>query len=432
MLIFVRCDIRSTLLYLTKPIDTKSQTRESIHNHQHPTMLSTISIGTDSESLQVDWRITLFGEFIQDNSTKTSTPAGPSSDPGPVDLDDLEAQPQMDLVPTETALDKAKYDYIAVFIGADYCPHCKAFAPTVKESVPALEKKKCKTIFVSNDRTKEAFQASCAKNKGIDVMPYDLEKTAYMRDLFGLKTIPALMILRNDSFASTTPVVVTNARNALPSDLKLAHFPWKKTPAASKSVSDEEEPMSMFDRIVISGKYGKWWELGHHANPSKPDEMYMDEHAVRIRAGLLNIVTWIALMNVWFWRSTNFVPILYPIVAFEFLVSANLGLGPIAPIGVLATIIASYLQPKPYWKPAKPKRFAWYIGLTLATTCLIIYLVRGNLSESVYRPLISSVAILCNIATWMESSCGFCIGCYIYNTWMVPMFNFEECSECKL
>jgi len=84
-------------------------------------------------------------------------------------------------------------------------------------------------------------------------------------------------------------------------------FPWAQEKMKSKKATriekdGEHTRISLYDRIIINGKYGKWWELGHHANPSKPDEMYMDEHAVRIRAGILNIVTWIALINIFFWK----------------------------------------------------------------------------------------------------------------------------------
>jgi len=128
---------------------------------------------------------------------------------------------------------------------------------------------------------------------------------------------------------------------------------------------------------------------------------------------------------------SQFIKVLYPIAAFEFLVSANIGLGPIAPVGVLATVIAHVLQPKPFWKPARPKRFAWYIGLTLATSCLVVFLVRDSMGIY-YRPAIGAIAATCNLATWLESSAGFCIGCFVYNTWIVPAFGLEECSECKL
>ena len=52
-------------------------------------------------------------------------------------------------------------------------------------------------IFVSNDRDADNYELSCQKVAGMDAMAYDLSKTAQMRDLFGLKTIPALMIIQN-------------------------------------------------------------------------------------------------------------------------------------------------------------------------------------------------------------------------------------------
>jgi hypothetical protein len=98
----------------------------------------------------------------------------------------------------------------------------------------------------------------------------------------------------------------------------------------------------------------------------------------------------------------------------------------------LGTLLAMKLNPEPLWKPAKPKRFAWAIGLTLASLCLTWFLIRERLGDA-YQPVITATVIACNIATWLESSCGFCLGCYIYNNYLVKWFDhLEECSECKL
>eukprot|EP00934_Nitzschia_sp_Nitz4_P005238 Nitzschia sp. Nitz4//scaffold520_size5762//4457//5095//NITZ4_009205-RA/size5762-exonerate_est2genome-gene-0.7-mRNA-1//1//CDS//3329553935//5228//frame0 len=207
-----------------------------------------------------DWRQTMFGDNIQLN-------VQPADEESPVEY-----------VPVAEAFDTNKFDYIAVFIGANYCPHCKEFAPTVIASSPDLEAKRTKVIFASGDRDDEGFQASVKKNTGIDVMPYDLDRTKAMRDLFELKTIPALMILKNADFHKPTPTVVINGRHELVADPHAKNFPW---------TSNKDAPMTAMERLIISGKYGKWWELGHHSNPEKPDEIYMDEHAVRARAGIL-------------------------------------------------------------------------------------------------------------------------------------------------
>jgi len=360
-------------------------------------------------SKPTDWRVKLLGPDIQLNSAKD------------VDLE----QPivaNVD-VPTEEALDD--YSYIALFFGGDYCPHCKRFAPKVQESLPFFEKVKCKVIFVSNDRTDEAFEASCKKNAGIDVMPYDTSRTRAMRDLFGITTIPALIVLPNKNFDSDTPSVIVNGRHNLEADPYLRDFPW------NQDVS-KKTPISTKDRLIISGKYGKWWQLGHkNVNPEKPTEMYMDEHAVRARAGILNVITWLALMNVFFFRNHILVKVLFPLMAFEFLMSSIFGLTPLAPVGFVGTLLAILLHPEPFWKPAKPKRFAWLVGLTLAVLCFTFFSIRDQLGDA-YKPLVALVVFTCNFFTWLESSCGFCVGCFVYNTFLTKWLGLEECSECKL
>lgn len=352
-----------------------------------------------------DWRVNMFGSSIRRNTQSARDEESP-----------------VETVSTEEAFDQSVYDYIAVFIGANYCPHCKAFAPTVVASARTLEEKhKTKVVFVSNDRDTDNYEASVAKNVGIDIVPYDLEKTKAMRDMFELKTIPALMILRNDGFGNASPTVVTNARHALAEDPKASNFPWTAT----------EDSISAMDRLIIRGKYGKWWELGHHSNPEKPDEIYMDEHAVRARAGILNIITWIAIINVFFWKEPKFVYVLFPLVSFEFMTSMTFGLTPIAPVGFLGSLLAIALYDKPHWKPARPKRFAWAIGLFLATSCLTFFLFRKDLGEA-YIPLVGLSVLSCNLATWLESACGFCLGCFIYNTYLTKWFHLEECQECKI
>jgi hypothetical protein len=171
-------------------------------------------------------------------------------------------------------------------------------------------------------------------------MPYDTSKTRAMRDLFGITTIPALMILDNKDCSSESPPVIGNGHHNLESDPYLRAFPWRQ---------DDDEKMgkhvSSKDRLIIQGKYGKWWELGHHSNVEKPHEMYMDEHAVRARAGILNVITWLALMNIFFFQNHLLVKVLFPLMAYEFLSSSIFGLTPLAPVGFFATLLAILLHP---------------------------------------------------------------------------------------
>ena len=107
------------------------------------------------------------------------------------------------------------------------------------------------------------------------------------------------------------------------------------------------------------------------------------------------------------------------------------GLTPFSPGGIIGTLLAILLQPAPLWKPAKPKRFAWLIGLTLALSCFILVQYRTSLG-SAYKPAVAAIALTCNLATWLEGNAGFCVGCFLYNNVLVKMFAYEECKECKL
>ena len=164
-----------------------------------------------TSTAHTDWRIKLLGESILLN---------PKTDDNQDDSFTLTKS-----VPTAQALEG--YDYIALFFGANYCPYCRNFAPVVAQARELLESKKnCKVIFVSNDSDQANFDEFCRKIRGIDAMQYNTVKTAVMRRLFGLRTIPALMILSNKPDDLSSPRIYSNARNILESDPQAKNFPW--------------------------------------------------------------------------------------------------------------------------------------------------------------------------------------------------------------
>lgn len=81
----------------------------------------------------------------------------------------------------------------------------------------------------------------------------------------------------------------------------------------------------------------------------------MDEHAVRSRAGLLNMISIVALMDVFFIEDPSLVLFLFPFVAWEFVSAMIFGLTSFATLGWIGTIMSIILQPKPLWNPANPK-----------------------------------------------------------------------------
>lgn len=80
---------------------------------------------------------------------------------------------------------------------------------------------------------------------------------------------------------------------------------------------------------------------------------------------------------------------------------------------------------RPHWKPASPKRFAWLLGFLLVNTCFLAWLLE-------VRVVVLLSVLTCCVLTWLECAMGFCMGCWIYNSFVVPMMGKEECGECKL
>eukprot|EP00526_Cylindrotheca_closterium_P011082 CAMPEP_0113654640 /NCGR_PEP_ID=MMETSP0017_2-20120614/29264_1 /TAXON_ID=2856 /ORGANISM="Cylindrotheca closterium" /LENGTH=385 /DNA_ID=CAMNT_0000567801 /DNA_START=430 /DNA_END=1587 /DNA_ORIENTATION=+ /assembly_acc=CAM_ASM_000147 len=366
-----------------------------------------------------DWRLKLLGEKVLLNNSIVDESTDVTFD---IETSEQQLQEDRESMPTQAFFEG--YEYIALFFGANYCPFCTKFAPSVVAAKQYLEEKKCKTIFVSNDRDQENFDQSCAKVRGLDAMKYDTSKTAVMREIFGLKTIPALIILPNKAFDQDKPEVFFNAREILELDPHCKNFPWGE--------SRQAEPVTAWERLWIHGRHGNWWQVGHrNVSELHPEDMYIDEHAVRARAGLLNICTVVMLMNVFFIQEPDLVTYaFYPFVAWEFLSSLVFGLTPFSPLGWLGTLCATILHPKPLWKPANPKRFAWAIGMTLATTCMVFVQFRKDMG-AVYKPAVAAVVFTCFVATWLEGNLGFCVGCYLYNEVIVGYFDREECVECK-
>ena len=65
---------------------------------------------------------------------------------------------------------------------------------------------------------------------------------------------------------------------------------------------------------------------------------------------------------------------------------------------------------KPEYTAAAPKRFAWMIGLALASFMLVTLVFMRNMSIVNF-----SICGVCIVLLFMESSFGICLGCVIYN-----------------
>ncbi len=150
-----------------------------------------------------------------------------------------------------------------------------------------------------------------------------------------------------------------------------------------------------------------------------------DEREVRAAAGLTLITGAIAFVYAYF--AKEYVPIKLVTTLFlvEFLLRVTLGLK-FSPFGQMAKLL-TWGQSR-QWVSAKPKRFAWTLGLvmSLAMTAITNANIRGTL------PL--TICLICMTLMWLEAVLGLCLGCEIYGAmmrrgWIDGDEAFEICSS---
>jgi hypothetical protein len=154
-----------------------------------------------------------------------------------------------------------------------------------------------------------------------------------------------------------------------------------------------------------------------------------DENQVRAAAGLTLVIGAVAFSYAYF--AQDYVPLQIVTVVFfsEFLARLTLGLR-YSPIGLVAGVLTRSHPPD--WVSAKPKRFAWTLGLGMSFAMVLITNsgIRGTLPRT--------ICLICLTLMWMESTLGVCLGCRIHallvrHGWMSKDPAFEICAQgaCK-
>jgi hypothetical protein len=157
------------------------------------------------------------------------------------------------------------------------------------------------------------------------------------------------------------------------------------------------------------------FEFGEN-HPDYPVRV-LNEREVRGAAGIMFFFALIAFMNAWF--KGDFSPTKLTIIAFFVEFFIRVVINPrYAPSLVIARFIVRNQTPE--YVGAPQKRFAWSIGLFLAT--LMMYLVVIN---NVRGPINMLTCLTCLLLMFFESAFGICIGCKIYN-----VFNKEKAQLC--
>ena len=134
-----------------------------------------------------------------------------------------------------------------------------------------------------------------------------------------------------------------------------------------------------------------------------------NENEVRTAAGLTLIIAVIAFSYAYFEQQYLPLQVASAFFLVEFVLRTTLGIR-YSPVGVVARWLTRGQEP--VWVSAKPKRFAWMIGVGMAFAMVIITTIgiRGWLPRS--------LCLTCVTLMWLESALGLCLGCKLY-AWLV-------------
>lgn len=132
----------------------------------------------------------------------------------------------------------------------------------------------------------------------------------------------------------------------------------------------------------------------------------VNERAVRATAGSMMII---GLITFYLVSTTQNYALMYPTVLrfrAEFFIRTVRGTQR-SPLAILGKRLVRNQRPE--WVGAIQKRFAWWIGLAMATAMVIVALI---LQVRWIAPF--AICMTCLFFMRMESALGICVGCKIY------------------
>ena len=143
----------------------------------------------------------------------------------------------------------------------------------------------------------------------------------------------------------------------------------------------------------------------------------LNEREIRAAAGILFLATFTSLLFILF--KGNFVPIKYVITLFltDFLIRVFIN-PRFSPTLIFARLIVRNQTPE--YVGAAQKKFAWIIGVVLAATMFIFFII-----VNAYSPITGIICLICLVFLFFESAFGICLGCMFY-----PLFFKNKVQYC--
>lgn len=133
----------------------------------------------------------------------------------------------------------------------------------------------------------------------------------------------------------------------------------------------------------------------------------LNEREIRAAAGMLFVLMFISIFLAA--SKGEFLLIKYAVVIFLTDMLIRVFVNPkFSPSLILGRLIVRNQVPE--YVGAKQKKFAWIIGLVLATTMFILMVVVNS-----YSPITGLICLICLIFLFFETAFGICLGCKFYS-----------------
>lgn len=164
---------------------------------------------------------------------------------------------------------------------------------------------------------------------------------------------------------------------------------------------------------TVSSKFRAWgfFEFGKvipglmiHGKPAPYP--VLNERAIRAGAGMMFALGMFAFFQAFYLREFVYIQWLVLFFLFDFAMKVLVGVR-FSPMSILSNIIVRKQTPE--YVGAVQKRFAWAIGLFLATVMTVLIFVFG-----IIGPINLIICGVCLTFMFMESAFGICVGCKIY------------------
>jgi hypothetical protein len=132
----------------------------------------------------------------------------------------------------------------------------------------------------------------------------------------------------------------------------------------------------------------------------------LNNREIRAAAGIMFLMAFISLTLIL--SNGNFITVKYVLPIFTLDFSIRLFINPkYAPLLIIGRLIVSNQNPE--YVGAAQKKFAWFIGITISLTMLILMVVLNT-----YSPFTGIACLVCLILMFSETAFGICMGCKLY------------------